>query len=72
MKDIFVRAAKTFIQAALGYICTVSLIDIDWNDKTVVAGLIIAAVSAGLSALMNIDWNAVGTTKKEDDANEAD
>ena len=66
MKDIFVRAAKTFIQAALGYICTVSLVDINWDDRTVVAGVILAAVSAGLSALMNIDWNAISIDKKED------
>ena len=66
MKDIFVRAAKTFIQAALGYICTVSLVDINWDDRTVVAGVILAAVSAGLSALMNIDWNAISIEKKED------
>ena len=56
--DIFTRALKTFIQAVLGFICTLSLTDIDLGDDTVRAGIILAAVAAGLSALMNIDWKA--------------
>ena len=53
------------MQAAFGYICTVSLIDINWSDKTVVAGVILAAISAGMSALMNVDWEGLVDKKEE-------
>lgn len=56
MRDVLIRAGKTFIQSAIGYICTISLVDIDWSNKSVVAGIVISAISSGLSALMNIDW----------------
>ena len=70
MRNIVVRAGKTFIQAALGYICTVSLIDIDWKNKTVVAGVILAAISAGISALMNVDWEGL-TARNDEEEGEA-
>ena len=78
MKDVVVRAFKTFIQAAISYVCTISFIDIDWSDNTVVGGVILAALAAGISALMNIDWDAISLEKaaevddEEEDAADAD
>ena len=70
MKDVVVRALKTFIQAAISYVCTISFIDIDWSDNTVVAGVILAALAAGISALMNIDWEAVSMEKALEEADD--
>ena len=74
MKDVVVRAFKTFIQAAISYVCTISFIDIDWSDNTVVGGVILAALAAGISALMNIDWEAFSMEKtvKVDDEEDVD
>ena len=79
MKDVVVRALKTFIQAAISYVCTISFIDIDWSDNTVVGGVILAALAAGISALMNIDWDAISMEKaveevddEKEDAADAD
>ena len=70
MKDVVVRALKTFIQAAISYVCTISFIDIDWSDNTVVGGVILAALAAGISALMNIDWDAISLEKAVEDVND--
>ena len=56
--NVRVRASKTFFQAVLGYICTLGITDLDLGNKTAVYGVIIAALSAGLSALMNYNWGA--------------
>ena len=56
--NIRARASKTFLQAVLGYICTLGITDLDLGDRTVVYGVIIAALAAGLSALMNYDWSS--------------
>ena len=70
MKDVVVRALKTFIQAAISYVCTISFIDIDWSDNTVVGGVILAALAAGISALMNIDWDAISLEKAVEEVDE--
>ena len=70
MKDVVVRAIKTFIQAAISYVCTISFIDIDWSDNTVVGGVILAALAAGISALMNIDWDAISLEKAAEEVND--
>ena len=72
MKDVVVRALKTFIQAAISYVCTISFIDIDWSDNTVVGGVILAALAAGISALMNIDWDAISLEKAAEEVDEAE
>ena len=72
MKDVVVRAFKTFIQAAISYVCTISFIDIDWSDNTVVGGVILAALAAGISALMNIDWEAISLEKAADSDGETE
>ena len=70
MKDVVVRAFKTFIQAAISYVCTISFIDIDWSDNTVVGGVILAALAAGISALMNIDWDAISLEKAAEEVDD--
>ena len=72
MRDVVVRALKTFIQAAISYVCTISFIDIDWSDNTVVGGVILAALAAGISALMNIDWDAVSMEKAKEEVDDED
>ena len=58
-KTTLKRAGRTFIQSALAYI-TVNVMYINFNDdkvsvKSAVTGLLIAAVSAGISAVMNLE-----------------
>ena len=54
------RAIRTFVQAAIGYAAVV-LPTVDFNDtsalKTTLVGIGVSAVSAGISAIMNADWN---------------
>lgn len=56
-KETIKRAARTFVQAAIGYIAA-NLMLIQWTDegavKKGVITLITAAVACGLAALMNL------------------
>ena len=58
-KTTLKSAARTFIQSALAYI-TVNVVYINFTDdkvsvKSAVTGLVVAAVSAGISAVMNLE-----------------
>lgn len=53
MKDIIIRAAKTFVQGFLGALA-VTLPNNDYSDLTVVKSLLIGAIAAGISAVMNL------------------
>ena len=58
-KTTLKRAGRTFIQSALAYI-TVNVMYINFTDdkvsvKSAVTDLLIAAVSAGISAVMNLE-----------------
>ncbi len=60
-KECLVRAGRTFLQTAIGYIVTnisMSLTDIDFTNGNVLLnaliGLAVSAISAGASAVMNI------------------
>lgn len=58
-KTTLKRAGRTFIQSALAYI-TVNVMYINFTDdkvsvKSALTGLLIAAVSAGISAVMNLE-----------------
>ena len=58
-KTTLKRAGRTFIQSALAYI-TVNVMYINFTDdkvsvKSAVTGLLIAAVFAGISAVMNLE-----------------
>ena len=68
--NIRTRASKTFLQAVLGYICTLGITDLDLGDRTVVYGVIIAALAAGLSALMNYDWSSNESIEDKKDKEE--
>ena len=58
-KTTLKRAGRTFIQSALANI-TVNVMYINFTDdkvsvKSAITGLLIAAVSAGISAVMNLE-----------------
>lgn len=63
MKDILVRAVKTFIQGFLGALA-VTLPSSDFSDSKVLKSLIIGAVAGGISAVMNLIINSLN--KKEE------
>ena len=63
MKDILVRALKTFIQGFLGALA-VTLPSSDFSDSKVLKSLIIGAVAGGISAVMNLIINSLN--KKEE------
>lgn len=56
MKDIIIRALKTFLQGFLGALA-VSLPNSNYNDSTVLQSILIGAVAAGISAVMNLILN---------------
>lgn len=65
-KDTLNRAFRTFIQAMFGYF-SVNLVYVSFTDdsatlKNTIIGFIIAGVSAGVAAVMNLE--------REDDLNE--
>ena len=63
MKDILVRALKTFVQGFLGAL-TVTLPSSDFSDSKILKSLIIGAVAGGISAVMNLIVNSLN--KKEE------
>lgn len=56
MKDILIRAGKTFIQGFLGALA-VTLPNSDFSNIQVVKSLLIGAVAGGISAVMNLIIN---------------
>lgn len=61
-KETLRRAVRTFLQTAFGYLLTnvsASAIGIDYTNgneiKTLLIGLAVSAVSAGASAVMNLE-----------------
>lgn len=56
MKDILIRAGKTFIQGFLGALA-VTLPNSNFSDMSVVKSLLIGAVAGGISAVMNLVIN---------------
>lgn len=63
MKDILVRAVKTFVQGFLGALA-VNLPSSDFSDSKILKSLIIGAVAGGISAVMNLIINSLN--KKEE------
>lgn len=53
---VLVRAVKTFLQSFIGYIAGIGLYGFDFDNKSVLAGILISALASGLSALMNVNW----------------
>ena len=55
MKDVAIRALKTFWQAAIAYLVATLSTGVDLFEGEVISGLIIGALAAGISA----SWNGV-------------
>jgi hypothetical protein len=55
MKDIAIRALKTFWQSAVAYLVATLSTGVDLFERDVIGGLLIGALAAGLSA----SWNGV-------------
>ena len=55
MKDIAIRALKTFWQSAAAYLVATLSTGVDLFEGDVIGGLLIGALAAGLSA----SWNGV-------------
>lgn len=53
MKDILIRALKTFIQGFLGALA-ITLPNANLSDMAVIKSLLIGAIAAGISAIMNL------------------
>ena len=63
MKDILVRAVKTFVQGFLGALA-VTLPSSDFSDSNILKSLLIGAAAGGISAVMNLIVNSLN--KKEE------
>lgn len=63
MKDILIRALKTFIQGFLGALA-VTLPNSDFSNMQVVKSLLIGAIAGGISALMNFIINLLNKEGK--------
>ena len=53
MKDIAIRALKTFWQSAIAYLVATLSTGVDLFEGEVISGLLIGALAAGISA----SWN---------------
>lgn len=63
MKDILIRASKTFIQGFLGALA-ITLPNANLSDMAVVKSLLIGALAAGISAIMNLIIQLMNKEKK--------
>lgn len=52
MRDILIRAGKTFIQALLGSLA-ITLPSSDLTDTAVIKSILIGAIASSISAVMN-------------------
>ncbi len=57
MKNWQRRAIRTFLQTAVGYVCT-AIPSVNWSEdkavlKTTIIGILTSAVAAGIAAAMN-------------------
>lgn len=62
MKDILIRAFKTFIQGFLA-VLVVELPNIDLSNEEFVKSIMIGAVAGGISAVMNLIIQALDSKK---------
>mgnify|MGYP004555554415 FL=1 len=58
MKDILIRALKTFIHGFLGALA-VTLPSSDLSNSDVIKSLLIGGIAAGISAVMNLIINSM-------------
>lgn len=66
IKDITIRALKTFIQGFLATLI-VLLKDSDFSDLNILKSVLIGAIAGGISAVMNLIINYM---QKDNDENE--
>ena len=67
IKDIGIRAIKTFIQGFLATL-VVLLKDSDFSDLNLLKSILIGAIAGGISAVMNLILNLI--PKNDEDENE--
>ena len=65
MKDILIRALKTFIQGFLGALA-ITLPNSDLMAKDVLKSLLIGALAGGISAVMNMIINLMKGDEKSE------
>lgn len=63
IKDICIRAIKTFIQGFLGAL-TITLPSTDLTDIALVKSILIGAIAGGISAVMNLIINLLNKKQK--------
>lgn len=64
MKDILIRALKTFIQGFLGALA-ITLPSTDLTDGALVKSILIGALAGGISAVMNLIINLLNKKESE-------
>ena len=64
MKDILIRALKTFIQGFLASLA-VLLPNSDYSDLSVLKSILVGALAGGLSAVMNLILSYMNKNKEE-------
>lgn len=69
MKDVAIRALKTFLQSAIAYLVASLSQGVDLFEVEVVSGLLIGALAAGISASWNGAVQPVLNRLKGGDAN---
>lgn len=62
VKDILIRAIKTFIQGFLGALA-ITLPSTDLTDVALVKSILIGALAGGISAVMNLIINLLNKNK---------
>ena len=62
IKDICIRAIKTFIQGFLGALA-ITLPSTDLTDIALVKSILIGAIAGGISAVMNLIINLLNESK---------
>lgn len=62
VKDILIRAIKTFIQGFLGALA-ITLPSADLTDVALVKSILIGALAGGISAVMNLIINLLNKNK---------
>ena len=63
IKDIVIRALKTFIQGFLGALA-ISLPSTDLSDIALIKSILIGALAGGISAVMNLIVNLINQRKE--------
>lgn len=63
IKDVIIRALKTFVQGFLGALA-ISLPSTNLTDIALVKSILIGAIAGGISAVMNLVVNLINQRKE--------